>query len=105
MRKALGHGVLFPKIRHRRQPAPSGSWETPAHGSLFTRISNGVYAWFRHTEHHISLPNWSNCHILQLSDIHIRTKNEWLETLCQHLRGLEADIVVLTGDLVTRIGL
>ena len=68
---------------------------------MFSRISNEV-SWFRHTEHHISLPNWSDCHIIQLSDIHIRAKDDWLETLCQHLRGLEADIVVLTGDLVTK---
>ena len=101
MRKALGHGVLFPKIRHRQKQAPSGSQETTTHGSLFERMSNEV-SWFRHTEHHISLPNWSNLHILQLSDLHIRSKNEWLETLCQHLRGLEADIVVLTGDMVTK---
>ena len=101
MRKAIGHGTLFPKIRHKRMPAPLGSWEAETHGSILTRLSQEV-SWFRHTEHHLSLPSWSDIHIIQLSDLHIRAKDEWLETLCLHLSGLEADIVVLTGDLVTK---
>ena len=101
MRKAFGHGVLFPKIRHIRKNAPMGSWEQKAHGSVFRRISNEV-SWFRHTQHYIALPSWPDYHIIQLSDIHIRAKDDWLQTLCEHLQGLEADIVVLTGDLVTK---
>jgi uncharacterized protein len=101
MRKAFGHGTLFPKIRHKQKSAPQGSTEAPTHGFILERCSKEV-SWFRHSEHHIYLKDWPSYHILQLSDLHIRSKDKWLETLCLHLQGLKPDIIVLTGDLVTK---
>jgi predicted MPP superfamily phosphohydrolase len=40
--------------------------------------------------------------ILQLSDVHLRGRDAWTERLVEIVAGLRADLVVLTGDVVTR---
>jgi len=101
MRSAAKNGRFFPKIRYRSEPAPMGSSEIAAQGNPYHRLTREVN-WFRHSEHHVPISGLSrSLHILQLSDIHIRTKGPWLETLLSHLTGIQPDILVLTGDVVT----
>lgn len=40
--------------------------------------------------------------LLHLSDVHLRRSSPWVAALCAALRGLSADLVLLTGDVVTR---
>ena len=108
MRKSRKHGSLFPQHHHQPNPAPNGSSEIPVYGGLLTNIFGYKrfryeVEWFRHSEHHIDLPKWpQNVHILHLSDIHIRDFSDWLKKLATEIQGYTPDIVVITGDIVTK---
>lgn len=101
MKKARKHGDMFPVPKFHAQQAPNGSSETPTKGIFGSRIWKEV-GWFRHSAHHISLQEWPSVHILHISDVHIRQKDRWLQNLCAQLQGIQPDIMVITGDIVTK---
>jgi predicted MPP superfamily phosphohydrolase len=56
-----------------------------------------------HTEHTLAIPGLSRpISILQLSDVHLRGRDMVLDTILAALKGLQPDLVVLTGDTITR---
>ena len=104
MRKARKHGNLFPQRRHQPKPAPQGSTEIPVYGGSFgSKRFRYEVEWFRHSEHHIHFDHWpTNFHILHLSDIHIRDLSDWLQKLTVEIQGYTPDLLVITGDIVTK---
>ena len=103
MRRARKMGTLFPQWQHSTiNSAPNGTTEAPTSGFALKRLFKEV-GWFRISEHHIQLAKLkSPLRIIQISDVHIRENNEWLEQLNQTFVGLHGDIVALTGDIITR---
>ena len=101
MRSASKMGNFFPSFQ-KTTSAPLGSDEIAHSGSYLKRLQQEVL-WFRCSEHHVPFPNIKKgIRILHLSDLHIRDQNTWLTRLCSFLSTLEADIVVYTGDVVTK---
>lgn len=101
MRSASKMGDFFPS-RQKVSSAPLGSEEIPTHGSYWKRLQQEVM-WFRCAHHRVPFPNIKkSIRILHLSDLHIRTQGDWLNRLCSFLSTLEADLVVYTGDVVTK---
>ena len=41
-------------------------------------------------------------HIVHLTDVHIRDEGHFLNRVISEVRGLEPDLIVLTGDLITK---
>ena len=101
MRKAKGSGDLFPSIGQQVHSAPMGSTEYPIGGSLWSRITKEVM-WFRHTKHSLQLHNWPSIHIVHLTDVHIRDEGPFLSRVISEVRGVKPDLIVLTGDLITK---
>lgn len=101
MRKARKHGSLFPAVGQVVRSAPNGTSSAPTQGSWWRRLREES-RWFRHTQHHIQLPQWPSVHILHLTDLHLRKNDDFLERMILELEGLTPDIVVLTGDIVTK---
>ena len=101
MNRAKGNGDLFPTIGQKPQSAPSGSSENPIGGSLWSRITKEVM-WFRHTTHTLHLTNWPSMHIVHLTDVHIRDEGLFLDRVISEVKGLHPDLIVLTGDLITK---
>ena len=101
MRKARKHGHLFPAMGQHPKPAPLGSDQPETHGSWFRRLRDEAF-WFRHSNHHIEIANWPKLHILHLTDVHLRDTGPFLDRIVVELKGLNPDIVVITGDLVTK---
>ena len=101
MRKARKHGHLFPAMGQRPKPAPMGSSQPNTHGSWLRRIRDEAY-WFRHSNHSIDLPDWPKLHILHLTDVHLRDTGPFLDRIIVEITGLNPDIIVITGDLVTK---
>ncbi|MEC7983536.1 MAG: metallophosphoesterase, partial [Myxococcota bacterium] len=101
MRSASGNGFFFPSVQPAFQ-APLGSQEMTASGMPWTRIRSEV-SWFRITTHRCPFPNIQRpIRILHLTDVHIRNRSTWLQALCDLISPIQSDIVVLTGDIVTR---
>lgn len=101
MNSAYKMGDFFPSFQQTHS-APLGSSEIPTSGSLYKRILQEVQ-WFRCSEHYIPFPNIDKpIRILHLSDLHIRTRSQGLDKLCSFLGSLSADIVVYTGDIITK---
>jgi uncharacterized protein len=103
MKRAVGKGRLFPREGAvRPASAPLGTREQETMGSPIKRVMNEV-GWFRLSQHRLAIDGLEKeIRILHLSDIHLQTETEWLEQLCLQLEGLRPDIVLLTGDIVTR---
>ena len=101
MRRAKGNGDLFPSIGQQTKPAPSGSSEHPIGGTLWSRVTKEVM-WFRHTTHTLELVNWPSMHIVHLTDVHIRDEGPFLDRVISEVSGLMPDLIVLTGDLITK---
>ena len=101
MRRAKGNGDLFPSVGQTPQSAPSGSSEHPVGGSIWSRLTKEVM-WFRHTTHSVHLTNWPSMHIVHLTDVHIRDEGPFLDRVISEVRGLHPDLIVLTGDLITK---
>lgn len=95
--KGIRRGDLFPSAsRAPLGEAPGGS-EQPASG-----WGNQV-ASFVESRHRVPVEGLSaSLTLLHLTDLHVREQGPWLDALCNALRRLEpADLVVLTGDVVT----
>ncbi len=101
MSRARKSGDFFPSIGQSTNPAPKGSHEDPVGGHWWTRLGDEVH-WFRHTTHHLTLSNWPSMHIVQITDVHLRDEGPFLERCIQEVRGLNPDLIVLTGDLITK---
>lgn len=101
MNRARGHGDIFPAAGQKTQAAQNGTLEQPVGGSLLSRLKNEVM-WFRHSTHLLSLPNWPSLHIVHLTDVHIRTEGDFLDRVVSEVTGLQPDLIVLTGDLITK---
>ena len=103
MRRAVGHGELFPAWgRIPPQEAPGGTTETTPKGNPLRRLQQ-EHRWFQHVHHIVPTPNLgAPITLLHLTDIHLRTCNDWLDQLCENIRHLHPDAVVITGDVVTK---
>jgi hypothetical protein len=85
-----GH-FLPPASRLQPAPAPGG-----------TRIETTPYG-FQIAHHTLPVENLKQAvRVLQISDVHIRQPSRKLERLIQGLETVQADLVVLTGDILTR---
>ncbi|RME29001.1 MAG: hypothetical protein D6798_01100, partial [Deltaproteobacteria bacterium] len=99
--RGLRMGHLFPAHAASRQPgAPGGSHAEPAEpGRAF---GGGTPAVWR-SHHRLPVDRLVRAvDILHLSDVHLRTPDRSLARLAALLSGETADLVVITGDLVTR---
>ena len=101
MKRARGSGDLFPYIGQRVEAAPLGTKEHPVGGSNWTRLKQEVM-WFRHSKHTIRLDKWPSLHIVHLTDVHIRDEGPFLERVITEVQGLTPDLILLTGDLITK---
>ena len=98
MSRGVRRGTTFPEFgKAALQPAPGGT--------TVTRLANG---WneldrFELTDHVLAVPGLAEeLTILHLSDVHLRGPGPWVDRLCALVSALPADLVVLTGDVVTR---
>ena len=101
MNKARGNGTLFPSVGQQTTEAPLGSNEAPIGSNWWHRLSKEVY-WFRHSTHNLSLQDWPVMHIVHLTDIHLRNEGPFLDRVIVEVTGLQPDLIVLTGDLITK---
>lgn len=90
--RSVRRGELFPpSARLPARPAPGGSRVVARHGAI------------EETEHCVPVAGLDRpLRVLQVSDVHVRGRDAALEALCAVLRGLRPDLVVLTGDVLTR---
>ena len=101
MRRAAGSGDLLPG-RASAAGAPGGSQHTRIRAALRLRLAQ-EHRWFQVTEHDVPLPGLTRpLSILHLTDVHLRERDDALTELCRQLRGLHPDLVLITGDVVTR---
>ncbi len=102
--RGVRKGDLFPAAG-RRSPAaaPGGTVETETAGGVWRRLREEV-GWFVQSEHRIELPGLTApLRVLHLTDVHLRAEGPWLDALCARLEALPSpDLVLLTGDIVTR---
>lgn len=97
--RGVRRGAMFPpEGRVPPQPAPGGSTATPVRRwRLDERFD------FQTTTHRVPVAGLARpVRILHLSDVHLRGPEPWVDALCERLAGLEPDLTVLTGDVVTR---
>lgn len=97
--RGLRRGTTFPK--ESRVPAVAA----PGGTRVLDRAPPGtaaLAAW-ELVEHRCPFPGLAApLTVLQLSDVHIRGVDPALRALCARISTLKADLVVLTGDVVTR---
>jgi predicted MPP superfamily phosphohydrolase len=97
--RGLARGDGLPAAgRQRPAAAPGGTVPPPP-----PPAGNQATA-FALAEHHLPLVGLAApLRLLQLSDVHVRGPGRWLDRLLAFTRTLpEADLLVLTGDLVTK---
>ncbi|GDX82880.1 hypothetical protein LBMAG42_46910 [Deltaproteobacteria bacterium] len=97
--RGVRRGDTFPPAsRVPSQSAPLGSRVLDTTPGGF----NQLVAW-ETVEHTIGISGLAEpLRVLQLSDVHLRKADAALESLCARITAIEADLVVLTGDVVTR---
>lgn len=97
--RGLRRGSTFPP--ESRIPAVSA----PGGTRVLDRAASGtpaLAAW-ELIEHRCPFPGLAApLTVLQLSDVHIRGVDDALRGLCARISAVQADLVVLTGDVVTR---
>ncbi len=82
--------------------SPDGTQEAPLTGSAWARLRREP-SWFTLSRHRLVVHGLTEpLTILHLTDLHLRGETPWLEALCAAISGLSADLLVLTGDVVTR---
>lgn len=96
--RGVRRGTIFPELGVRGdRPAPGGTTRTPL-GRGWKELDR-----FELTEHVLPVRGLGEeVRLLHLSDVHLRGPGPWVDRLCGLVAGLEADLVVLTGDVVTR---
>lgn len=97
--RGVRRGDTFPAAsRVPAAAAPLGSRVTDSTASAF----NQLVAW-ETVEHGVAIPGLREpLRVLQLTDVHVRQVDAALDSLCARISAVEADLVVLTGDVVTR---
>lgn len=97
--RAVRRGDTFPAAgRLPPRPAPGGSRVLPDGLPLRNQLDD-----FEQTEHVVPLAGLRReIRVLHLSDVHLRGPSPWVDRLCAQLAPLAPDLVVLTGDVVTR---
>ncbi|MCB9762165.1 MAG: metallophosphoesterase [Alphaproteobacteria bacterium] len=103
IRRAMARGHSFTAAsRAPMRGAPGGTRETPRQGSALRRLV-AERGWFEHSVHVVPIAGLDRpLRVLHLTDVHIRRSDPWLEQLCATLPAHRPDLVVLTGDVVTR---
>ncbi len=101
MRRAVGKGAFFPGGA-TIQPAPAGTTEPHRQAALSTRLRTES-SWLSISEHRVPITGLTTpLTVLHLTDLHIREQTPELATLCRRVQETRPDLVVLTGDVVTR---
>lgn len=97
--RGVRRGDTFPPAsRVPSRAAPLGSRVVDTTPGGF----NQLVAW-ETIEHSCTIPGLAEpLRVLQLSDVHLRQADAALDSLCARITEIEADLVVLTGDVVTR---
>lgn len=97
--RGVRRGDLFPPAT---RIGPAGA---PGGTRILASAASGpnqLAAW-QVVEHTCPLPGLREpLTVLQLSDVHLRGRDPDLDSLCARITALAADLVVLTGDVVTR---
>ena len=71
-------------------------------GSLMARL-RAERTWFSTSTHVVPVPGLQRpLQLLHLTDVHLKGVEAWQEPLCAALRAERPDLVLLTGDMVTR---
>ncbi len=102
--KGIQRGDLFPAAGRWRPPAAPGGSTEAFQGRRPWRRARDEAGWFSESHHQVDIPGLgAPLTLLHLTDVHLRGEGPWLDALCAALQALEpADLIVLTGDLVTR---
>ena len=101
MSRAAGKGDFFP-TRLPPGEAPGGSTQPLLRGDILTRLQH-ERSWFRFTQHTLPLRDLQTpLSILHLTDVHLRDNDAALDEMCHQMSQARPDLVVLTGDVVTR---
>jgi predicted MPP superfamily phosphohydrolase len=89
---------MFPELgRPSLAPAPGGTTRTRL-GQGWTELDR-----VERTEHVVPIAGLAApLTILHLSDVHLRGPSPWVDQLCAFVSAEHADLVALTGDIVTR---
>lgn len=102
--KGVRRGDLFSAAtRAAPQPSPHGSRQPFPSGvpGLWRALREAW--WFTGTEHDFALPGLTEpLRLLHLTDIHVRDTGPWLERLVATIHDVQADVVVITGDVPAR---
>lgn len=102
--KGIARGALFPEAGQRApQPAPGGSTRPERRGGPVRRALFEA-TWFDEAEHTLSVVGLHEpLEILHLTDVHLKGPAGWVDRLAGTLRDVPPpDLLVITGDLVTR---
>jgi predicted MPP superfamily phosphohydrolase len=100
--RILTSGFILPGEPAGPFAAPGGTDEPAFPGGRIDRLRREV-AWFPVTRHRCPIPGLREpVRVLHLSDVHLRGEGDWLEQLVRDVSPLEADLVLLTGDVVAR---
>jgi len=96
--RGVRRGQMFPpEGRVRAESAPGGSSVTPSRRSF-----NELGHW-EITEHHVPVEGLDrSLRVLQLSDVHLRGREPWVDALADTVSEMRPDLLALTGDIVTR---
>jgi hypothetical protein len=101
MSKAAGKGSFFPSKGPVR-PAPGGTQDEQPRADLMTRLQ-AERGWFDFSQHSVPIAGLTEpLTILHLTDVHLRDVDEDLYALCHVMSQARPDLVVITGDVVTR---
>lgn len=97
--RAVRRGGTFPAAgRVPPRDAPGGSTATEVRRFRLNERFD-----FQTTTHRMPVAGMAETvRILQLSDVHLRGPEPWVDAVCDAIHALEPDLTVLTGDIVTR---
>jgi predicted MPP superfamily phosphohydrolase len=90
--RSIRRGELFPAAaRIPPRAAPGGSRVAARHGAI------------EQTEHRVAVPGLDRpVSVLQVSDVHLRATGPEVDAACRAVSCTRPDLVVLTGDVLTR---
>ena len=101
MSKAAGKGDFFPS-KGPVQGAPGGTRDDPPRADLLTRLQ-AERGWFEYSQHTVPIAGLTeSMTILHLTDVHLRDVDGDLHALCHRMSQARPDLLVITGDIVTR---
>ena len=101
MSKAAGKGDFFPS-KGPVQGAPGGTRDDQPRADLITRLQ-AERGWFEFSHHSIAIAGLTEpLTILHLTDVHLRDVDGDLHALCHRMSQARPDLLVITGDVVTR---